>query len=157
MAMEIERKFLVHHSLLPELGKGVSIIQGYLAEKPSVRFRFIDNLMILTVKEYYPAGKRFELETPPQNVTFEEKAKIQELAISPPIVKVRHRIQENGLLWEVDVYQEENLGLITVDVELPSQEYPISFPAWVDKNKEITGDPRYNNLNLGRNPISQWT
>lgn len=158
MGLEIERKFLIRQDCLPELQEGIRMIQGYLSETPSVRFRIIGNQMVITVKEYYPGGKRFELETPAKEITSEEIEKLQELAVSPPIMKVRHKIQDKqGLTWEIDVYQGENRGLITVDIELPSEDYPLVFPAWVDENKEITTDPRYTNLNLGRHPYSCWT
>lgn len=157
MALEIERKFLVHHDLLPGLTDGERMIQGYLSKKPSVRFRIIGEMMVMTVKEYISRGKRFELETPAKKITIEEIEKLQFLAICPPIIKVRYKIHgEQGLIWELDVYQEENNGLITVDIELPDIETPIIFPVWVDKNQEITGDPRYSNFNLGSVPFSSW-
>ena len=119
MGLEIERKFLVHKHYLPELKEGVEIIQGYLSEIPSVRFRIINKAMFITIKEYYPEGKRFELETPEKAITSEEIVKLQELAISPPISKVRYKILDKGMSWEIDVYQGENSGLITADIELP--------------------------------------
>jgi CYTH domain-containing protein len=157
MGLEIERKFLVHKHYLPELKEGVEIIQGYLSEIPSIRFRIINKAMFITIKEYYPEGKRFELETPEKAITSEEIVKLQELAISPPISKVRYKILDKGMSWEIDVYQGENSGLITADIELPSIDCPISFPAWIDSNKEITTDSRYSNFNLGRQPFSLWT
>lgn len=157
MGLEIERKFLVHQHYLPELKEGVKIIQGYLSEIPSVRFRIIDQVMIITIKKYNSKGERFELETPEKEITFEERAKLLELAISPPIIKVRHKLWSKGLLWEIDIYKGKNKGLITADVELPSADYPLSFPVWINANKEITTDYRYSNLNLGRHPFSLWT
>lgn len=157
MALEIERKFLIFPDLLPPLGPGRRMIQGYLSEKPSVRFRITEDQLVLTVKDYLSPGRRFELETPAKQISPEEIQKLQELAVSPPIIKVRHRVaDEQGLIWEIDIYEGENQGLITVDVELPSLEYPLQFPEWVNRDQEITGDPRYNNLNLGRNPFRRW-
>lgn len=157
MALEIERKFLVHGHLLPGLEEGERMIQGYLSEKPSVRFRITGRTMVMTVKDYLKAGRRFELETPAKTVTAEEIEKLQELAVSLPIVKVRHKIPDDqGLVWEVDVYEGENQGLVTVDVELPGEDFPLKFPAWVDAGREITQDARYSNLSLGRNPYSHW-
>ncbi|HHV63966.1 MAG TPA: adenylate cyclase [Peptococcaceae bacterium] len=154
--MEIERKFLVYPEHLPKLTQGVKIIQGYLAETPSVRFRIIDNQMVIAIKDYYSEGKRFELETPAKMINWEEIVKLQQLAICPPIVKVRYKVNFQDLIWEIDIYQGENEGLITAEVELPSEDYPLVFPLWVNKEKEITGDLRYSNLNLGRRPFSQW-
>ncbi len=157
MALEIERKFLVQNSFLPELKGGERMIQGYLSEKPSVRFRITGKIMVLTVKEYYSEGRRFELETPGKRITEEEINKLQELAVSPPIIKVRHKLEDKqGLVWEIDVYEGENKGLITVDIELPREDYPIQFPDWVDGRNEVTADHRYSNINLGRKPFSRW-
>ncbi|RNC29338.1 MAG: Inorganic triphosphatase [Candidatus Dichloromethanomonas elyunquensis] len=162
MGKEIERKFLVHHNRLPVLTGGERFIQGYLSEKPSVRFRIKDKLMVITVKEYFTGSRRFELETPPKEITSQEIEKLQELAVCPPIVKVRYKIPyhvrySQDLQWELDVYRGENQGLVTVDIELPGEDYPLEFPDWVDAGKEITCDPRYSNLNLGKTPFSQWS
>ncbi len=157
MALELERKFLVHIDLLPELKQGINIIQGYLSENPSVRFRIIDGTMSMTVKDYISGGERFELETPQKEVTAEEITKLIELAVCPPIVKERYKIQQQDLIWEIDVYQADNEGLITVDVEISHKDYAIFFPSWVNTEKEITDDSRYSNINLGRNPYSKWT
>ncbi|NLI91786.1 MAG: adenylate cyclase [Peptococcaceae bacterium] len=155
--MEIERKFLVHHHLLPVLKGGERLIQGYLSEKPSIRFRITGKTMVITIKEYFSGDRRFELETPAKEITSEEMDKLRELAVCPPIVKVRYKIpDEQGLTWEIDVYEGENQGLITVDIELPSPNYPVEFPDWVNTGKEITFDSRYSNLNLGKTPFSQW-
>lgn len=156
MALEIERKFLVHKELLPELSEGTTIIQGYLSEKPSVRFRVIGDTMVMAIKEYYPDGTRFELETPGKEITPEEIDKLLELAICPPVSKTRYNVEYESLIWEIDVYQGDNLGLITVDVELPHPDYPLVFPKWVDESKEITNNPSYSNINLGRHPLAQW-
>lgn len=156
MAAEIERKFLVHHHLLPKLQNGQRLTQGYLSEKPSVRFRIIDKIMTITVKDYNSETSRFELETPGKEISNEETKKLIEMAISPPIIKVRHQIEDEGLIWEIDVYEGENKGLITVDIEIPQENYPLKFPDWVDKSNEISGSSQYTNLNLGRKPFIKW-
>lgn len=154
MALEIERKFLVDRDSMPELKQGVKIIQGYLSERPSVRFRIMSGMVQITVKNYISSSVRFELETPPQAITGEEQQNLMQMAISPPIIKERYKVKYDDLMWEIDVYQGENKGLITADVELPGLDYPLSLPAWAVR--EITADSRYSNLNLGRQPYSQW-
>ncbi|ADY56262.1 adenylate cyclase [Syntrophobotulus glycolicus DSM 8271] len=157
MGLEIERKFLVHKDRLPPLRGGTTIYQGYFSLDPSVRFRIIGENVYLTVKEYYHNGSRFELETEKNGITEEEKAKLMMLAIVAPVVKTRYCLEFKGLIWEIDVYGGENEGLITVDVELPSMDYPLSFPSWVDANQEITFEKKYSNQNLGASPYSQWS
>lgn len=67
-----------------------------------------------------------------------------------------YNIPHDGLIWEVDEYQKENWGLITVDVEIPEIGYPLTFPKWVNFEHEITHDPMFFNINLGRRPYSKW-
>jgi CYTH domain-containing protein len=156
MSLEIERKFLVHKDKLPKLQRGRDIYQGYLSLDPSVRFRIIEHKLFLTVKEYYNDGSRFELETERKEITDEEKAKLIQLAVVPPIVKTRYCVEYEKLTWEIDVYHEENEGLITVDVEIPSLNYDLVFPIWVDVSRDITHDKKYSNQELGVFPYSKW-
>jgi CYTH domain-containing protein len=74
------------------------------------------------------------------------------LSIKKPIEKVRYRTESHGLIWEIDVYRGENEGLITAEVELPEEDYVISFPEWVDNKHEISNDERFFNRNLGDFP-----
>ena len=156
MALEIERKFLVLSEHLPSLQDGQYIVQGYLSEKPSIRYRFLDDSIVITIKETHEDGSRFEFETLNPKSSREERSTLKRLSLVPPIEKIRYRIPFEGLTWEVDVYQEENKGLITVDVEFPEVGYPLDFPKWVDTHREITQDTKYFNINLGRSPYSTW-
>ncbi|MDQ7096021.1 adenylate cyclase [Desulfosporosinus sp. PR] len=156
MGLEIERKFLVRQKDLPELRGGEYIIQGYLSEKPAVRYRLLGDSIKITVKEIRSDGSRMEIETVNHQSTPEERAALERLSLVPPVEKVRYRIPYGGLIWEIDKYQKKNSGLITVDVEIPEIGYPLTFPDWVDSEREITSDSRFFNLSLGRNPYSQW-
>ncbi|MDR3540074.1 MAG: adenylate cyclase [Desulfosporosinus sp.] len=156
MAIEIERKFLVLSEHLPSLQKGQYIVQGYLSEKPSIRYRFLDDSIVITIKEEREDGSRFEFETLNPLSSPEERSTFKRLSLVPPIEKIRYRIPFAGLTWEIDVYQRENRGLITVDVEFPEIGYLLHFPKWVDSEREITGDPEFSNFNLGRKPYSTW-
>ena len=156
MALEIERKFLVLSEHLPSLQDGQYIVQGYLSEKPSIRYRFLDDSIVITIKETHEDGSRFEFETLNSKSSLEERSTLKRLSLVPPIEKIRYRIPFEGLTWEIDVYQGENKGLITVDVEFPEVGYPLDFPKWVDTQREITQEPKYFNINLGRSPYSTW-
>lgn len=157
MAVEIERKFLVLNDKLPPLEGGKRLVQGYLkAGSPQVRFRIIDDDVTLTLKAPREDGTRFEFELVRNKVSTEEQAALQEFAIYPLIEKVRYEIPFAELVWELDVYQGANLGLITVDVEMPALDYPLIFPSWVDAKADITRDPSYFNTNLALYPYSEW-
>ncbi|HWQ43988.1 MAG TPA: adenylate cyclase [Desulfosporosinus sp.] len=156
LALEIERKFLVLNEFLPSLENGQSIVQGYLSETPSIRYRILDEAIVITIKEYNKDGSRFEFETLNSKSSDEEQSTLKRLSLVPLIEKIRYRVPFEGLTWEIDVYQEDNRGLITVDVELPEIGYPLSFPKWVNTQREITHDPEFSNINLGRRPYSTW-
>lgn len=48
----------------------------------------------------------------------------------------------------------ENQGLIVAEVELESENQDFPKPGWV--LEEVTGDPRYFNSNLIKNPYKVW-
>jgi len=156
LALEIERKFLVLKEYLPLLEDGWPIVQGYLSETPSIRYRILDETIVITIKEYNKDGSRFEFETLNPNSSPEERSTLKRLSLVPAIEKIRYRVPFEGLTWEIDVYQGENRGLITVDVEFPEIGYHLSFPKWVNTQREITHDPEFSNINLGRRPYSTW-
>ena len=49
----------------------------------------------------------------------------------------------------------ENEGLIVAEVELESEDQAFHKPDWV--GEEVTGDTRYFNSNLIRNPYTNWS
>lgn len=153
MALEIERKFRLSPDRLPPLSGGEKYIQGYLSENPEVRFRIIGETVILAVKKSLAPGKRLEFEFPREDMTEGEIRDLQSLALWPPLSKTRYAIPHEGLLWEVDVYEGDNRGLVTAEVELPDLDHPLAFPDWIDPDSEITADTRYTNLNLTRRPF----
>ena len=63
-------------------------------------------------------------------------------------------MEHQGLIWEVDEFHGENAGLLLAELELESEEQEFSRPDWL--GEEVTGDPRYINANLVRNPYSKW-
>lgn len=157
MAKEIERRFLVHLDSLPDLGSGRRLVQGYLAERPHTRFRIEGNEVTLCVKEFLSEGERLEFEFPRSGMTAEEIEDLRRMALWPPLVKTRYDLPHGDLVWEVDVYEGRNAGLVTAEVELPSMEHAIAFPAWVDTDSEITTDHRYANIALTQRPYSEWS
>jgi len=54
----------------------------------------------------------------------------------------------------VDEFLGENDGLIVAEVELASDAQSITPPDWIAG--EVTGDARYYNANLMKNPYSRW-
>ena len=157
MAKEIEKKFLVHAKQLPTLQNGKLYKQGYLCQKPLIRYRAVGNAVIITIKNVDVGGvNRDEFEFS-NELSNEEIDKLTTLSIKKPIEKIRYKVEFGGLIWEIDVYQGENEGLMTADIELPNENHVINFPEWIDKDVEITNDPKYFNVNLGDNPYKSWS
>lgn len=156
MAQEIEKKYLVLKNKLPKLKKGVFITQGYLCYNPLIRFRIIGNEVWINIKKIKKGGfTRDEWEFH-KKLDKKEIKKIIKLSIEKPIYKIRYKVKHKGSMWEIDVYQRENKGLITAEIEIPSKNSKINFPEWINKKREITNDKRYFNRNLGKRPYKTF-
>ena len=153
MGREIERKFLVKGFTWREV-KGAMIRQGYLnsAKERNVRVRIIEDKAYLTIKGIAVGASRLEFE---YEVPLKDAAELLEICEKPLIEKRRYRVLEGGLIWEVDEFFGENEGLIVAEVELESEDQAFHKPDWI--GEEVTGDPRYFNSNLIRNPYTNWS
>jgi adenylate cyclase len=153
MGKEIERKFLVKGFTWREV-KGAMIRQGYLnsAKERNVRVRIIEDKAYLTIKGIAVGASRLEFE---YEVPYKDAAELLEICEKPLIEKRRHRVLEGGFIWEVDEFFGENEGLIVAEVELESEDQAFHKPDWV--GEEVTGDTRYFNSNLIRNPYTNWS
>ena len=74
------------------------------------------------------------------------------------IRKKRYKLSFNGKhIWEIDIFEEDNEGLITAEVELEELEdldEKVELPDFI--TEEVTGDPRYLNSHLVKNPYKVW-
>jgi adenylate cyclase len=147
--VEIERKFLVVEPP-PDLAEhpGERIEQGYLAIAPDgveVRVRRRAGQATLTVKSG-PGQVRTEEELAIDARRFEA---LWQLTEGRRVSKTRHEIPlAEGAVAELDVYDGELDGLLTVEIEFASLEASERFvpPPWV--GRELTGDKRYANQSL---------
>jgi len=153
MANEIERKFFVHESVIPDTKQCVRMIQAYLCTDPerTVRVRIAGNRAFLTIKGENKGISRKEYE---YSIPVEDALELMNLAVTSPVEKVRKIIYENGNKWEVDFFEGENKGLVTAEVELSSEDEEVIIPVWV--GKEISEDLKYRNSMLSRTPYSHW-
>jgi adenylate cyclase len=64
--------------------------------------------------------------------------------------KVRTRVREGHLTWEVDRFM--GLPVILAECELPAADAPLPIPAWLAPwvEREVTDDPAYRNYELAR-------
>ena len=97
-------------------------------------------------------ASRFEWE---REISLEDAKAL--LAICEPgvIDKTRFIVPANDdLKFEVDEFYGENEGLTVAEIELPSEDYPFTKPEWL--GEEVTGDVRYYNSMLMKNPYKNW-
>ncbi len=154
MAKEIERKFLVIGDGWRSLAKGTHYCQGYLnsAKERTVRIRTIDDKAFLTIKGPTVGVTRMEFEYEiPHNECVEM---LEHLAEQPIIEKIRYKIADENLVWEIDEFLGVNKGLVVAEIELQNENQEFNKPEWV--GEEVSGDPRYFNSNLVSNPYSSW-
>ncbi|HFE62785.1 MAG TPA: CYTH domain-containing protein [Caldithrix sp.] len=154
MGKEIERKFLIKGDEWKKLGKGTVYRQGYLStvKERVVRVRTIDDKGYLTIKGINRGATRleYEYEIPLQDAN----EMLDELCERPLIDKTRYMVPYAGLKWEIDEFAGENQGLVFAEVELTDENQKIELPDWI--GEEVTGDPRYFNSNLIKNPYTKW-
>src|SRR5262249_14408247 len=155
MATEIERKFLVEGDGWHDRVRSASRIrQGYLSREvqASVRVRVIDGgRASLTIKAAKGRFSRHEFE---YSIPLADGEGLLELCAGHLIDKVRHRVDVGGRLWEVDVFEDENAGLVIAEVELGSEGEAPVMPDWA--GREVTDDGRYYNAALARLPFTRW-
>jgi len=155
MAQEIERKFLVKGDYKSFVCKSTRIVQGYLSSVPerTVRIRIKGKKGYLTVKgkgsESGASRFEWEIEIPKQDA--ENLLKICETGV---IDKTRNIIKAGKHKYEVDEFFGENEGLTLAEIELKTEDEKFEKPNWL--GKEVTGDDRYYNAMLMKNPFTKW-
>ena len=91
MKKEIERKFLVNHSLLPRNMKGHSYTQSYLSinDNGIIRIRKEGDVSKLTIKTKNIGISRSEFE---YNIPIDDYQEIATLSISETVKKTRYKV-----------------------------------------------------------------
>ena len=153
MGIEIERKFLVDNGFSPVVD-GVIYRQGYLSTDPQrvVRVRIAGEKGYLTIKGCVQGISCPEYE---YSIPMEDATQILEtLCDGIEVCKIRYAIPFKGFIWEVDVFEGKNSGLVMAEVELESESDSPELPAWI--GQEVTGDRRYYNAYLSQHPYTEW-
>ena len=70
------------------------------------------------------------------------------------IDKTRYLVKSGSHTFEVDEFYGDNEGLVMAEVELQSEDEPFEKPDFI--GKEVTGDRRYYNGHLSKNPYKLW-
>ncbi|HIA29527.1 MAG TPA: CYTH domain-containing protein [Candidatus Marinimicrobia bacterium] len=157
MGKEIECKFLVKS--LPEGMSGTTMRQGYLQpeKERAVRIRTVEKdgskKGVLTIKGMGDASgmSRYEFET---EIPVPDADHLLSLCDQPLIEKTRYNYDFEGLTWEVDEFHGVNDGLVVAEVELESEDQQFNKPDFV--GEEVTGQVKYYNMMLLKNPYTTW-
>ena len=148
MALEIERKFLV----LDDSYKHEAFSKSHICGR-TVRIRIRDDHSYVTIKGPSVDGglarSEFEYEIP-----LEDAKQLIKLCEPGLIDKVRWLVKSGDHTFEVDEFFGDNEGLVMAEVELSSPDEQPIIPHFI--GKEVTGDRRYYNSQLRRNPYRLW-
>jgi len=155
MANEIERKFLVKGEFKNLASKETRIVQGYLSSIPerTVRVRIKGDKGFITIKGIgnTSGASRYEWEKEIPTNEVEELLKICEPGV---IDKTRYLVKVSNHTFEVDEFYGENKGLTVAEIELSSESEAFEKPEWL--GDEVTGDTKYYNSMLMKNPFTKW-
>lgn len=155
MAHEIERKFLVKGDFKKFSNKSTRIVQGYLSSVPerTVRVRIKGDKGFLTIKGIgnISGASRYEWEREIPTNEAEELLKICEPGV---IDKTRYLVKFGNHTFEVDEFYGENNGLVLAEIELADESEKFEKPEWL--GDEVTGDTKYYNSMLMKNPFTKW-
>ena len=154
--LEIERKFSVKcTNFLANIKESYKITQGYLNsdKNRTVRVRIKGTKGFITIKGLGSDSgmSRFEWE---KEISLKEAESLLLLCEDFIIDKVRYIVPFDDVVFEVDVFEGTNKGLIIAEVELTSETQIFNKPDWL--GDELTQDERFYNAYLSNNPFTTW-
>lgn len=155
--IEIERKFLTLSNAFKEASKcSFRIKQGFLNTDPerTVRVRLKDEQGFLTVKGMSSEDglSRFEWE---KEIPRADAESLLELCEKGVIDKIRYEVDYENHTFEIDEFFGDNKGLIIAEIELDSESETFKKPHWL--GEEVTGQIKYYNSQLSKQPFNTWT
>jgi adenylate cyclase len=155
MAQEIERKFLVVGDFKSHSTKQTRITQGYLSSVPerTVRVRVKGDKGFITIKGIgnSSGASRYEWE---KEIPVSEVQELLNICEPGVIDKTRYHVVIGKHTFEVDEFYGENQGLVVAEIELSAEDEAFEKPTWL--GTEVTGDVKYFNSMLMKNPFTKW-
>lgn len=154
--LEIERKFLVTSAKYKEEAfKSSTIKQGYLNSHPerTTRIRIQEKMAFLTIKgKSSESGlSRFEWE---KEIPIAEALELLKLCEPGVIEKIRYFVKSEDFIFEIDEFSGDNSKLVIAEIELKTENDTFHTPVWL--GEEVTGDLKYYNSQLSKNPFKYW-
>lgn len=151
--VEIERKYLLARMpKLPADAVRTDIAQGWLPgarlqeRVRRVRRRGEPARYFRTVK-VGSGMRRVELEEECDHATFR---RLWPLTKGRRVRKLRYRVADGGLTWEVDRFRDRSLVL--AEIELPAEDHEAPLPDWLREHvvRDVTGEDEFVNVNLAK-------
>lgn len=153
MAIEIERKFLtISTAWKMKCVKSIRLRDGLIASVNGrkVRVRIADQQAFLTVKGARLGYSRdeFEYEIP----ILDAERLLERHCEGRVVTKTRHLVEEDGFVFEVDVYDGILEGVTIAEAELSSPDQIFPRPSWL--GEEVTGREEFRKINMLRDRLS---
>ena len=96
-------------------------------------------------------ASRFEWE---KEIPVDEVLELLKICEPGVIDKTRYLVKNDEYTFEVDEFYGDNDGLTVAEIELPDEQAQFNRPDWL--GEEVTGDVRYYNSMLMKNPYKNW-
>ena len=72
------------------------------------------------------------------------------------VVKIRYEYRHtDGKVWELDEYQNLNLGIVLADIELSEMDEKVELPPWI--GTETTKLKKITNNSFTNHPFANWS
>ena len=130
-------------------------MQGYICSDRgrTVRIRVRAGKGYITVKgaSYDNGLSRYEWE---KEITLDEAEELMKLCLPGIIDKTRYLVEYGNHVFEVDEFYGENEGLTVAEIELETADEDFMKPDFL--GEEVTGDVKYYNSFLMKNPYKSW-
>ena len=84
----------------------------------------------------------------------EEAKKLLQLCEKGIIEKYRYEVHFAKILFEIDEFLGDNEGLVIAEIELNEANQAFKKPSWL--GEEVTGDIKYYNSQISKNPFKNW-
>src|SRR5699024_2422357 len=110
-----------------------------------------DALPILKGKSNSKGTTRKEWE---YNIPIEQAREMLDICERGSIEKYRYLAPIGKHIFEIDVFEGDNQGLIVAEIELSSENEVFQRPSWL--GKEVTGNSSYYNSQLSLLPYNRW-
>lgn len=154
--LEIERKFLVNSlDFVKDARISMRIVQGFLNTHPerTVRVRIKKNKGFITVKGLSNTSGTSRIEWE-RDIPLDEAEMLLKLCEPGIIDKTRYEVSIGNHIYEIDIFEGDNKGLVIAEIELSSEDEYFEKPSWL--GQEVTGEIKYYNSQLSKHPYNLW-